>query len=113
VNLIHEEDRAPVVEVALLLGIVERRADIRDAGEHRVQGDETARCTVRYDAGESGLAGARRTGEDYGRELVFLYRSPEQAARTDDMILTDEFVECARPHPFRERRGRIFGFRAG
>ena len=79
-------------------------ADVGDPGQHRVDGDEVAAGGVGDDARQGRLAGARRTVEDHRAELVRLDGPAQQAARADDVLLADELVQRARPHPRRQRR---------
>ena len=56
------------------------------------------------DRGQRGLAGAGRA-EEYGAgQPVGLYGAAQQPSLADDVLLTDEFVQRARPHSVGERR---------
>ena len=58
VDLVDEEDGALAVQVAAVLCLVDRLADVGDPGEHGVDGDEMGARRVGDDVGEGGLAGS-------------------------------------------------------
>ena len=106
VDFVDEEDGALGKLAAAFLRGGDGRADVRDARQHGVDGDEVAARGVGDDARQRGLAGAGRPVEDDGAELVGLDRAAQQPARPDDVLLADELVERARAHPGGE--GRFF-----
>jgi len=60
---------------------------------------------VGNDLRQGGFASAGRPPQDDGREeLVGFDGAPQQLALTDDMLLADEFLQCARTHTSRQRR---------
>ena len=61
------------------------------------------------DVGQRGLAGARRAVEDHAGQPVGLEHPPQQLARPDEMLLADELVERARPHPHGQRLHAVEG----
>ncbi|OQA43300.1 MAG: hypothetical protein BWY52_01914 [Chloroflexi bacterium ADurb.Bin325] len=103
VHLVHKEDGALAELAAALLGLCDGLADIVDAREHRVDGDEMAARGIGDDACEGRLARARRPVEDERAELIRLDRAAQQAARPHDVRLADELVQRARPHARGER----------
>ena len=104
VDFVHEEDRALAELPAALLRLRDRLPDVGDAGQHRVDGDEVAAGGVGDDARQRRLARARRPVEDDRAELVGLDRPAQQPSRPDDVLLADELVQRARPHPRGQRR---------
>ena len=106
VDFVHEEDGALGELAAAILRGGDGRANVRDAGQHGVDGDEVRPRGVGDDARKGGLAGAGRPVEDDGAELIGLDRAAQQPARPDDVFLADELVERARAHPRGE--GRFF-----
>ena len=48
-----------------------------------------------------------RAGEDDRRQPIRFDRAPEQFARRENVLLPDELLERARPHPAGERRGGV------
>ncbi len=104
VHFVYKEDGAlPELAAAILRG-GDGRADVGDAGQHRVDGDEVRPRGVGDDARQRGLAGAGRPVEDHRAELVGLNRATQEAAWPHDVLLADELVQRARPHPGGERR---------
>ena len=79
-------------------------ADVGDAGEHGVDGDEVGAGGVGDDARQGGLAGAGRAVEDDRAELVGLDGAAQEPPGPDDVLLADELVEGARAHARGQRR---------
>ena len=74
--------------------------------EHRAERHESRLRRVGDEARERGLAGARRAPEDDRLQQVALDRLAQRLARAEQLLLADELVERARPHPLGERRAR-------
>ena len=55
------------------------------------------------DAGERRFSASRRPVKDNRRKLIGRDRAPQKPALADDVILSDVFVERARPHPCGQR----------
>ena len=91
------------VEVVTLLGFLHGATDVGDAGKDGIDRDEVGLRRVGDDEGQRRLAGAGWAVEDERRQLVGLDRSSQQAAMSQDVILTDEFVEHARSQARRQR----------
>ena len=104
VHLVHEQDGAPAVQVARLARRRNRLAQLLDPGQDGVQCRELRPGGAGDHLRQGGLAGSRRPVEDQGGELIRLDRAPQQAPRADDVPLTHEFVQGARPHARRQRR---------
>ena len=109
VDFIHEQERAASVDVSLMLGLLHDRFDLFDAGNDGAEGDEVRFTTMRDDASEGGLAGARGTPQNQRADGVFFDRGRERCVRTGDLLLADELVEIARPHALRERARLVDG----
>ena len=45
--------------------------------------------------------------ENHRRQSIGLNRAAQKFARRKNVLLPDKFLERARPHPRRERRGRV------
>ena len=56
---------------------------------------------------EGGLAGARRPVEDQGHRLVGLDQPAQRRPGTEEVLLTHDLVEGARPHADGERRAQV------
>ena len=97
-HLVHEEDGFAAIQAALALGCVDGFANVLDAGQHCVERDEMGAGGVGDDARQGGLAGARWAIEDHTAELVGLDGAPQQASRSNDVVLADILVQRARPH---------------
>ena len=105
VDLVEEEDRrAP--RVAPLARPRDHLADLRPP---RVDGRELLEGGVGVLGGhprERRLAGARRAVEDHRVRVAGLDRRAQRRALAEQVLLADEVVERARPHPRRERPAR-------
>lgn len=62
---------------------------------------------------QGGLARSRRTVEDERHEPIGLDRAPEEPAGAENMLLTNELGEFARPHSPGKRRGDRISLRKG
>ena len=56
------------------------------------------------DSGQGGFAGARRSPEDGGSELVLLNQSAQNAVFTKQVLLTDHFIKTVRTQSLSEWR---------
>ena len=68
---------------------------------------EAALGVVGDDVGQGRLAGAGRAVEDQRREPVGEQHPAKQLAFAEEVLLADELVERARPHPRRQRSGLV------
>jgi hypothetical protein len=98
-DFVHEEDGALAELAAAFLGRGNRRADIGHPGQHRVDRDKMRPRGIGDDARQCGLAGAGGAVEDDRGELIGLDGAAQQPPRPYDVLLTDELVQRARPHP--------------
>ena len=84
--------------------VLERLAHLAHAAGDGVHAHEGRRCGMGDDRGQRGLAGARRA-EEYGAgQPVGFDGAAQKPSLADDVLLSDEFVQRARPHPVGERR---------
>ena len=56
---------------------------------------------------ERGFAGSRRAVEDHAGETVRFEHPPQEFSGPEKMLLADELIERARPHPRRQRRDAV------
>ena len=113
VDLVDEEDRAAPPPRALGLGLGDDLADLLHAGQHGRERHEARAHDVRHQRGQRGLAGARRPPEDHRVQLATLECCAQHAAGAEQVLLTDDLVERARPHAIRQGAGRRGPGRAG
>jgi hypothetical protein len=110
-NFVDEDDGARAV-LAGAVGIAHDLLDFLDAGEHSGKLDEVGLGDAGNDLGERSLAGARRTPEDHRGGVVALDLHAQRFAWPDQVFLSDEFIERARPHAVGQRAralgGRVF-----
>ena len=106
-NLVDEEDHPREPVSMSRLGVGDHLAQVGDAtgdgGERRKAGVGESGDHSR----DRGFAAARRSPEDAGRGCVGLDRAAERCVGSDEMRLSDDFVEAARSHPSGERRVMI------
>ena len=117
VDLVEEQHRLAVVEVALAAGLVHDLADVLDARGDGRQLDEAAVRGAGDEVGESGLAGSRWTPDDRRerpcRAAGTLDQAAQRAAGPEHVGLAADLVERPRPHPDRQgRKGGVGGRRA-
>ena len=114
VYLVDKEDGALAVVLGPFLGLGHCAANLLDAGEHGVQGDEVGACVVlAMTRAKRGLAGAGRAVEDEAAQLIGLDGAAQQTARPDDVLLADKLVQRARPHARGQRRFVLEPFLVG
>ena len=90
---------------------LDRFADVLDAGHDGRKLHEFRVGAARDEPRQRGLAGARRPPEDQRVQLPLLERLAQRLARSQHLLLADEFIESARPHAVGERPQRIVGRR--
>ncbi|GER53978.1 leucine-rich repeat protein kinase family protein, partial [Striga asiatica] len=100
----------------LVSHVVDGVADVPDAGGDGGEGDEPVEeggsAGGRDGPGDGGFTGAGGAPEDDGREAAGGDRGPEEGAGGEEVVLADDLVEVARPHPLGKRgvRGAWRGF---
>ena len=75
--------------------------DIGDRTLDSAQLDEAALGPACNHAGQTRLSSARRAVEDHRGEAIGLDGTAQEFPLTEDVALTDIFLECSRPHPGR------------
>ena len=97
VDLIDEEDGAGA-EAGGLFGVDHDLLDLLDAGEDGGELDEGGAGGFGDNFGEGGLSDSGRTPEDHRGGVVALDLHAQRLARSEQVLLTDKFVECAGAH---------------
>ena len=115
-DLVEEEHRLAVVEVAVAAGLVHDLADVLDPCGDRGQLDEPPVRGAGDEVREGGLAGAGRSPDDRreraGGAAGSLDEATERAAGAQDVGLAADLLQRARAHPDGERReGAVAGRR--
>ncbi len=107
-DLVDEDDRAR----AVLPGALRVRHDLLDfldAGEHGGELNELGLGHVGDDLRQRSLAGAGRSPENEGSDVVALNLRPQRLARTDQVLLADKFIQRARTHAVGEWASAVAG----
>ncbi len=110
VDLIDEQERSSPVHPPLLLGLLHDRFDLLDAGDDGAEGNEVGVGALGDDAGQRRFAGARWPPQNEGADPVLLDRRAERGVLTENLFLTQDFVEIPGAHPLGERRFGARGF---
>ena len=108
VDFVDEDDGAAAGGAAEPLGLGHDLADFLDAGQHGAERHES-RGRVGDDARERRLAGAGRPPEDDRLQQVALDRLAQRLAGREQILLADELIEGARPHPLGQRASAPVG----
>ena len=103
-DLVDEEDGALAVHPAPLLRLVHDLAQVGHAGGDGGDGREVGAGEAGDDAGQGGLAAARRPPEDHRGHLVGLDALAQHAALAHQVLLAHELVQRARAHAGGQRR---------
>src|SRR4030095_3109702 len=80
------------------------RFDLFDSGEHGAEGYKAGPGLLCYQAGGAGLSCAGRAPEYHGEESILFDHLLQDLAGTNQMGLTQHFVERARAHSLGQRR---------
>ena len=96
-------DSLALMSMQLVAGAVADLADVGDVGDDARAAHELALRGAGDDLREGGLAAAGRTEEDDVREAVRLDDAAEELAGPEDVRLSGDFLERARPHARRQR----------
>src|SRR5437868_227126 len=102
-DLVDEQDRPGAVEGQLVLGPGDRGANFGHTAHHRRQRRELGADRFREESGEGRLAAARRAPEEERGEMAAGNGTAKGSTLADEVLLPDELVQRARPHPGRER----------
>ncbi len=102
VDLVHEQDRAKAAATALVLGLGNDLADLPHAREHGGERHETGAGHRSHQRGQGGLARAGRSPKDHRVQLACLDGRAQDAARPQEVLLADDLVQGAWPHPVGE-----------
>ena len=109
VDLVYKQDGLGA-EQAAALGALHDGADLFDARGDGGKVDKFRLGAPGNDAGEGGLAHARRAPEDHRADLVALDQPPQHLAFAQKVRLTRKFVQRARAHARGERLA-VFAFK--
>jgi len=107
VDLIDEEDGALVRKAAELPRLLDDLSQLAHPGRHRRDRHEPGVRALCTDRGEGRLPRAGWAPQDHRRQLAGVHRFAKHAALSHQVLLPDEFVEVAWPHP----RGKGLGGR--
>ncbi len=98
-----DENHGALAGLEIVARCLDRVAQIGDARCHRRKLAKHRARLFREHYRERRLAGARRTPQDHRMQHVRRDHLAEELSRTQQMLLADNFVERARPHPIRQR----------
>jgi hypothetical protein len=101
VDLVEEQDGPLPVQREAVLRLGDRRPDLDDAGHDDIAANSALIESASSRTGT--LAGARRSPQQGGGEVAPGDAPAERAALADEVLLADELLEAAGPHPGRER----------
>ena len=104
VDLVEEQDRAPLVLAEPTPGPLDDVANVLDPGRHRRELFEFLLRAPGHRERQCRLAGSGRAPEQHGRQRIVLDELPQRPTRPEQMRLADDVVDRAWPEPSRERR---------
>ena len=82
-------------------------ADFLDARQHRRNGNELCIKRLRHQPRQRCFADTRRPPEDHRMRFAGLKCKTQGLSRTEQMLLANDFIQCARPQTLRQRRIRL------
>ena len=107
VHLVDEQHRLAAGHPALAARLLDDRADVLDAGVDRRELGERPAGRRGHQVGQRRLAGAGRPPEDHrrrpGHPALALDQPAQRRAGDQQVLLADDLVEGARPHPHGQR----------
>ena len=114
VHLVDEQHRLPAAHGQLIAGLLHRGPAVPlHACHHRGQLHEPAPGDLADHIGERRLAGARRPPQQHRHRRVVVGELAQRRPVPRQVTLADHFIEGARAHPDRQRRGGLLRFRGG
>ncbi len=93
----------------LAVGIGKGRPDLLDPSCHGGELNEPALAGRRDHSSDGGLAHARRTPEEDRHGRPALGQSPQRRTRAEEVVLADDLVDGAGPHPDGQRGVDVAG----
>jgi hypothetical protein len=105
VNLVDEQQRALALAFEGVACFGEHVADVFHAAGDGIELAEPGAGLTREQVGERGLSRAGRTVENHCRQAVGLDEASQQLSFAQEVLLTDELIQRARPHAAGERLG--------
>ena len=108
-HFIHEQDGMTAALLQGLLGLRDGVADVFHPGQYRGQRHELGIESRGHQPRQRGLAHARRTPQNHGMQFAGPERKAQRLAFSEQMRLTDDFVDIRWSQAFGERRGGFVG----
>ena len=109
VDFVYKYDGLFAVQ-GVMVGALHHLADLLDAAGDGGKVDELCLRPVGDNAGQRGLAHARRAPEDHGGNMVALDQPPKHLSRSQQVSLPHKFLQALGPKPGRQR---LHGLRGG
>src|SRR5438445_7134544 len=113
VDLVDEEHGRPAVPGELVLCLLDDLSQLLHPLQDGRERDRVRAARGREQVREGRLAAARRAPEDERLDLPALQHLAQHAAGAKEVLLADELVDPARPHPLGERYAARRGLRRG
>ena len=104
VHLVHKDQRAPPTLSLGHLRFFHSLTNVFDPAQHSADGDELRVKRIRHQAGDGGLAGARRPPQDATVRLPRLKRQFERHALAQQMRLANDFGQGLGAQALGQRR---------
>ena len=98
-----DEDHGALAGLEIVARRLDRVAQVGNARGHRGKFAEHRARLLRQHDRQRSFAGARRSPQDHRMQHVRRDHLAEKLSRRQQMLLADNFVERARPHPIRQR----------
>jgi hypothetical protein len=109
-NLVDEQDRFPAGASETVLRRGDHFPHLGDVTLDAAQPFELRVGHVGDDMSERGFAGPGRAGQNQGGQPIGFDRASQKFSGRENVFLSDEFVEGARPHPSGEGSGSADAF---
>jgi hypothetical protein len=102
-DFVDKKNGLPAIGAMNPLSVGHDRLDLLDAREDGTVGEEGRPGLPGHDPRQRCLSSSRRAPEDHGHQPIIADHLAQDLARSDEMILADDFAESPRAHPLRER----------
>src|SRR5882724_976011 len=106
-HFVNEND-SPASAAAGTFSFSHHFLDFFDARKHRAEGNEFRSCHTSDNPSNRSFSTAGRPPQNHRADIVALDLCSKRRTGPEHRFLANTFIQCARPHPVRERTSRLW-----